>query len=741
MKRKVRIASGLALGAALLAAAWVAAAPTGKYWYEGSVATATQAQGGSVGARVLSTPLPAQRRASGVSAALPAASAATSASVPPDLFTYARDITPQKEDGYTLYPVTIDADQALASALSGRMTLVAPDGTRISLIYDRHITHDNGNWTWIGREDSDDTKTDSVITFGATATFGTLPSVNGQQLKLTTIHGKTYLASAPLSQLKQGVRPGGDMVFSAGLSGKPASVPSSIVTAGDAVSSGPVVDVLIGFSTGYAAYRGGSDAANTAIANMVDIANRVLANSNVAAQYRIVNTIEVSYPDTGDNGDALSALASGSTATTVGLLRLYREQYGADLVSFVRRYDTSQNGCGIAYIPQADYATSGPEQAFSVVSDGSVDMGNGFTSYCTATTLAHEMGHNLGAQHNRQTDATGGLFAYSYGYRNDSAGFYDVMSYGLDGQEAEGLYSTPDLSICKGLPCGEANASDVARTLRQTMPIAATFRGTAVPGADSSQPGQIVGQKGRCLDARNGGTSSGTAVQVWACNGLPQQQWTQHAGDDSIYSTNTQVVLDVAGYGTRIGAPVQLWAKTYGLNQRWSFHETAIVASGGRVLDGINFGAANGTRIQLYDNAGTNNQRWTFYPASGQIRSNTGRCLDVQNGSSAPGTPVQLWDCLGNINQQFHIGRNGSIVSASGLCLDASGFGVANGTLLQMWYCTGAANQRWRLRGEIHVLNSNMCLQDSGDGQFNGAQAQVWICEGTSNQQWEYQPN
>jgi hypothetical protein len=670
------------------------------------------------------------------------ASAATPTSEPPDLFTYARNVTPQKEDGYTLYPVTIDPDQALAAALSGRMTLVTPDGARVSLVYDRHITHDDGNWTWIGREDSDDTKTDSVITFGANATFGTLPSVNGQQLKLTTIHGKTYLASAPLVQLKQGVRPGGDTLVVTGDANPGSTASPSIVTsaAPSLVGTIPVVDVMVGFTTGYAAYRGGPDVATTAITNLVDNANSVVLNSGLQAGFRLVGTVEVAYPDTGDNGNVLGLLASGTKASAPGSLRFYRDQYGADLVSLVRRYDTSQNGCGIAYIPQANYATNGPDQAFSVIGDGSVDLGNGYTSYCGVTTLAHEMGHNLGAQHNRQTNSTGGLFTYSYGYRNDSAGFYDVMSYGLDGQEAERLYSTPSRSICKGLPCGEPDVSDVARTLSQTMPIAATFRATVGPPVDTSQPGQIVGENGRCLDGRGGDTGNGTVVQVWACNGLRQQQWVQHPFDDTFWG-GPNLVLDVTGYGTASGTPVQLWSPAKTSNQRWSFHEAAIVASGGRVFDAIGFGSTNGTRLQLYDDAGTLNQRWAFYPASGQIRLDTGRCLDVQGGSGAPGTPVQIWDCLGNANQTFHLGPNGSIVSAGGLCLDAAGYGTTNGTLLQMWTCTGAANQRWRVRGEIHALNSDLCLQDPAGGQVNGAQTQVGICQGTANQRWEYQPN
>ncbi|KAG9563238.1 hypothetical protein KCV01_g20766, partial [Aureobasidium melanogenum] len=181
----------------------------------------------------------------------------------------------------------------------------------------------------------------------------------------------------------------------------------------------------------------------------------------------MVRAQEAQAPDDTDNTQMLDAIR-----TSTPWVQTLRDQVGADLVTFVREYNAGNNSCGVAYIPPGNYAAAG-DLMYSVVSDGSLPTGY----YCEATTLAHELGHNLGAQHNHEQDATGGLFPYSYGYRNFSAQFYDVMAYGPDANQRFWTFSNPQVQ-CKGLPCGVADYADVARTLRLTMPIAAGFRAT-----------------------------------------------------------------------------------------------------------------------------------------------------------------------------------------------------------------------------------------------------------------------
>lgn len=710
-----------------------------------SIASASTAGAAPVGAPIVSTPLRPLAANAAPGAVGSAMTSSANASAPTgELFSYSATETPRREGPYTYYPVDIDVDQVLASALSGHLAFTAPDGSQFALDYDRHITHEDGNWTWVGRKDGGTTGQDAVITFGPDATYGVLPSSNGQQLRIATLGGKTYVSSAPFSQLQQGIRAGGDTVVKAADEAAETTGSQAPVTAAASSSTAAPVDVLIGYSSGYRAYLGSASAVTTRLTNLVDVANRGLANSGVTtASFRLVGSLEVNYADNTDNGTALSDLASTSASSPLAAVRAARKQYGADLVSFMRRYASGQNGCGLAYIPQAPYNTNGRDQTFSVVGDGSIDLGGGSYSYCPDTSLAHEMGHNLGAQHNTQTNSTGALYPYSYGYRNDSANFYDIMSYGQSGQEAELMYSTPDVSTCKGLPCGVANAADVARTFRETMVTAMNFRATVVADPTSNAPGQLTlaNGTGRCLDVSNGSTNNGAPMQMWACNGLRQQQWGSQADTRAIYSLGTSMVLDAAGYGTSNGTPLQLWSESSTTNQAWTFTHASLVTNGGRVVDSIGFGTANGSLFQLYDDGGTSNQRFTFDPSVGELISDTGRCLDVQGYGTANGTRVQLWDCTHTDNQKWKLGPNGSFVGYGGNCLEAADGGTANGTVVRMWQCNAQPNQKWRIRGEVRGTQSNLCLDDPSGGQNNGSRLQLYACLGNDHQRWEYQPN
>ena len=119
---------------------------------------------------------------------------------------------------------------------------------------------------------------------------------------------------------------------------------------------------------------------------------------------------------------------------------------------------------------------------------------------------------------------------------------------------------------------------------------------------------------GLCLDvhapdmAKNGGR-----VQVWSCNGQPQQRWTYDRATSAI-RVSSGLCLDVhAAEMTMNGGRVQVWA-------------------------------CNG-QVQ---------QQWTPMPG-GAIRSNrSGLCLDVHApDQSINGGRVQVWQCSGAQQQRF----------------------------------------------------------------------------------------
>ena len=90
---------------------------------------------------------------------------------------------------------------------------------------------------------------------------------------------------------------------------------------------------------------------------------------------------------------------------------------------------------------------------------------------------------------------------------------------------------------------------------------------------------------GKCLDARNHGTTDRTAVQQWTCKGTGNQLWSfgidNARGEYNIISYPTveyrsPEVLDVAHSSTGNGAKIELWhekgtgMRNGGGNQAWS---------------------------------------------------------------------------------------------------------------------------------------------------------------------------
>ena len=446
----------------------------------------------------------------------------------------------------TWHPVKLSEQYALRSIAKGGMTLAAPNGAPISLKYLRHIEHPDGNWTWIGRPVGDANAAEAILTFGKDAVYGSIPNGVGEPLQVTTSAGKTWMVETdPRLAAMQPASSDSDFLMAPDPSSiraalvKTASSPRSAaepsMAAAASIASNATgsqvatVDLVIGYTTGFATRLGGPSEALTRLNFMVDVANQAYSNSEVAGQLRLVRAVQLNYPDNTANRAALFELSGTQCTTANGTGKLHlpdrevnctsqavpaalkplldaREQSRADVAALVRAFQSPENQtCGVAWVlggGQQAVTANNARFALSVISDSSggqfPDPDNNAT--CRNETLAHEIGHTFGLAHD-QVEAAGGddtngdgnpldpeeygRFADSFGYSApvNAGNFYTIMSIRSGTQTSVRVFSNPRISTCAGFPCGVAGQSDNAGTLVRMMPLVATFRGVPATSA------------------------------------------------------------------------------------------------------------------------------------------------------------------------------------------------------------------------------------------------------------------
>jgi glucosylceramidase len=279
-----------------------------------------------------------------------------------------------------------------------------------------------------------------------------------------------------------------------------------------------------------------------------------------------------------------------------------------------------------------------------------------------------------------------------------------------------------------------------------------------------------------CMDAQNGGTYSGTQLQLWGCfPGNVNQNFYYDSGTNQIHAYGSSSSLCVAdsGYSAsgkrsingQDGNAVQLEPCGSGSEQRWtldSTHNEVINRFSGKCLDVTNNSNSNGTALQLWSCFGGANQQWSFAsPVTSTILTKFqsfmqgNLCIDAQNGGTYSGTQLQLWGCFpGNVNQNFYYDSGTNQIhaygSSSSLCVADSGVkshsGKAgssgqDGNLVQLEPCGAGAEQRWTLdstHNEVISQLSGKCLDVTNNNNSNGTALQLWSCFGGANQQWSF---
>lgn len=550
-----------------------------------------------------------------------------------ELLAYPDRDTARRDGAYTWHKVGVSEAHALHAIAEGALRVVTPTGEVLDIQFDRHVEHPSGDWSWIGHLRGEP-GAQTILTFGAEAVFGSIAQVGKRSLQLTSRDASAWLVETDPDKLRGIASAGANPrkqdhlavpKHRGALADRPLLQPQSVQAAATAAAA-TTVDVLVGYSQGFAAAQGGASGSLTRLNHLVAVTNVAYANSRVDAQIRLVHAMQVSYVDNTTNETTLEQLTGYDVASqqlttpnpAFNALRAAREQYGADLVVLMRQFrDPEQEGCGIAWLIGGGKSgiRPGDDQdyfGYSIVSDGqdrNEDDGN--TYFCREESFAHELAHNMGSAHDRAA-AQGddgvlddpddyGAFAYSFGYKASAAtgNFYTIMAYGDDGQTGFRVFSNPRITICGQRACGTVN-DDNARSLAATMPVVATFRAAVVPPG-APPPHDFNGDGVSDILWRN--LSTGANII-----------WRSASGSTTQAVTATATVWKVAGVGDFNGdarADI-LWRNTStGANVIWrsgnsaTAQAVAAVGNASTIVAGVDDFNGDGVSDILWRNPST----------------------------------------------------------------------------------------------------------------------------------------
>ncbi len=266
-----------------------------------------------------------------------------------------------------------------------------------------------------------------------------------------------------------------------------------------------VIDIMILLTPqAYDALGDNGDAVGAAIDLMLEEANQAYELSNAHIRLNWAHAQGVGgriYNDSGDLEDDLNTLSSDRTMLG-SLASNLQEDVGADLTTLLVR--DGGGSCGIAWQMNESNEAGFAAIAFSVVD---VDCLSNYS-------YPHELGHNMGLQHDRDNADSSPRYSYAYGYQDPQSRFRTIMAYPCRPECSRvPFFSTPDPSLAyQGIPFGTAT-EDNARALRNIRGVVADYSETRGEGeaADAESSGDEAAAFSEFTGIKSGASSAGAS--------------------------------------------------------------------------------------------------------------------------------------------------------------------------------------------------------------------------------------
>jgi len=420
-----------------------------------------------------------------------------------------------------------------------------------------------------------------------------------------------------------------------------------------------------------AVYSSRSVTASSDIVSEIQLAvatsNTVYTNSGIPITLNLVGTQLMSdYSDTSRSYENVLNDLTGTSDGRMDTVHALRTALQADLVVYITE---RSEYCGLAWLYNRY-----PQYGFSVV-----------TRSCATSnlTFAHEIGHSMGADHDRYVVSDASSTAYNYGYVDTTARIRTVMAYN-DRCVASGFnctripyFSSPYLTY-NGTTIGASPYSTTgaynARTLTENASGVAGFRnGTVAPITPASGWwwNASEGGRGYSIEVANGRMFF--AVYTYAADGTAL--WYISTGTMTDSTTYTGTLQQYAG-GQTLGG---------------SYQPATYLGSVGTIQ--IYFGASNSAYVVFPGGSGTAITRFDF-TTNGSV------------GGALPGYPQTGW--WWNASE----GGRGYFIEAQNTAIFVS-FYMYNAAGQAVWYvASGSMISSSVFQGTIQEYSGGSALSD-----------------------------
>lgn len=341
-----------------------------------------------------------------------------------------------------------------------QLVMPLPDGRRVALVRTRPIVKNDDGLTWIGEVETSGERAVLMLASngGLTGYFGFAGRIYAVDSTEGGIH--TMAEIDPVQLPPDHAPPTGDQARHARLAGQQPVEPAVVPLADDERRRLEAKEITIDLMLLYTRTAVGRYLAKPGQWSALAAAsiNETFRNSGIGnISVRIVHHDVIDYDESGaEQFDHLYRMVDG-IGPFAGLRRL-RDAKKADIVGLVLH---SPTGCGLSTRVGAD-----ADGAFFVVHHA-----------CAVITysIAHEIGHILGARHDRRIDPMETPFAYGHGFVNGTK-WRTMMSYqeSCAGCARIPFWSNPRV-LYKGEPTGTV-ASDNARVILEQAERVSRFR-------------------------------------------------------------------------------------------------------------------------------------------------------------------------------------------------------------------------------------------------------------------------